>query len=238
MSRRLATERVRSDALLLRRTAYGEADDIVHLFTESLGSVSAMARGSRRSTRRFASLEPMHLLRVTLELAPHRELGRLTETILERPRIGLTTSLAAMEAAGRALRWLRRAAPQRTVEPKLWMEINELLDSLNALTAGTATEPLLAGTGLRMLVALGWGLELLRCVRCDKACPENARTMVDVAAGGLVCRDCGGYGHWLTSRQRLAMIAALAGGGVEGATDSAITLVERALEVHGRGGGT
>lgn len=238
MGRRLATERVQSDALLLRRTAYGEADDIVHLFTESLGTVAAIARGARRSKRRFSSLEPMHVLRVTLEVAPEREMGTLTETMLTRPRIGLTSRLATMEAAGQGLRWLRRAASHRTAEPSLWEEINRLLDRLDTLPAEAAPEPVLAGSGLRLLTALGWELDLSRCVRCGKVCPDNARTMVDVAAGGVVCRDCGGFGHWLTSRQRLAMIGAQRGADVEGATDSAITLVERALEVHGRGGAT
>lgn len=238
MSRRLATESVSSEALLLRRTPYGEADDIVHVFTEEIGAVAAIARGARRSKRRFASLEPMHLLRVSLELPAERELGRMTETLLFRPRIGLTSRLSAMETAGRALRWVRRAAPPRTPERRLWLEINQLLDRLDTLPSAAPTDPLLAGAGLRMLAALGWGLELQRCVRCGRACPDNARTMVDVAAGGVVCRTCGGFGHWLTSRQRRAMLAALDGADVIGATESAIVLVERALEVHGRGGGT
>lgn len=234
---RLATERLRSDALLLRRTPFGEADDIVHLFTERAGAVAGIARGARRSKRRFAALEPMHVLRITMEVSPNRELGRLTETVLARPRIGLTSRLETMNAAGRALRWLRRAAPQRAAEPRLWAEINGLLDRLDALAEGTAA-PVLAGAGLRLLVLLGWGLDLEGCVRCGKRCPDNARTMVDVAAGGVVCRDCGGFGHWLTSRQRRAMIDALHGADVDGATDSAITLIERALEVHGRGDAT
>ncbi len=238
MSRRLATERIKSDALLMRRTPVGEADDIVHVFTEMAGTVSAIARGARKSKKRFAALEPMHLLRVHVELAPGRELGRLTETVLERPRIGLVSRLATMEAAGRALRWLRQAAPQRTPEPRLWHELNALLDRLDTLPAGEATEPALAGTGLRMLTILGWELDLEQCVRCGRACPENARAMVDVAAGGVVCRSCGGFGHWLGSKQRHAMLAAVRAGDVVDATDTTIQLIERALEVHGRGDAT
>lgn len=238
MGRRLASESVRSEALLLRRTPYGEADDIVHVFTEEMGTVAAIARGARRSKRRFASLEPMHVLRVSVELPAERELGSLTETVLFRPRIGLTSRLSALETAGRALRWVRRAAPPRIREPGLWHELNVLLDRLDSLPAEAPTDPLLAGAGLRMLAALGWGLDLERCVRCGRVCPDNARTMVDVAAGGVVCRSCGGFGHWLTSRQRQAMLAALAGADVAGATESAIVLIERALEVHGRGGAT
>ncbi len=238
MSSRLATERLKSHALVVRRVPYGESDDIVHFFTEQAGSVAAIARGARKSTRRFASLEPMHVLGVSLELAPHRELGRLTETVVVHPRIGLTSRLSTLEAAGRALRWLRRAAPQRTPEPRLWREVNVLFDRLDVLPPELPVEPVLAGAGLRMLVALGWGLDLVRCVRCGRDCPENARTTVDVAAGGVVCRSCGGFGFWVASRQRRAMIAALAGADVPGASESAMTLIEQALEVHGRGDAT
>jgi DNA repair protein RecO (recombination protein O) len=238
MSSRLATERLQSEALLMRRTQVRESDDIVHLFTEHAGTVQAIARGARKSTKRFASLEPMHLLRVNVEIAPGRELGRLTEAVLARPRIGLVSRLSTMEAAGRALRWLRQAAPQRTAEPRLWLEINALLDRLDTLPAASPTEPVLGGMGLRLLALLGWELDLRQCVRCGRECPDNARAMVDVAAGGVVCRSCGGFGHWLGSRQRHAMLEAARGGDVEGAGESTIQLIERALEVHGRGDAT
>jgi DNA repair protein RecO (recombination protein O) len=87
---RLSRQRLGCAALLLRRVPYGEADLVVTLFTEPLGRVAAVARSARRSSRRFPALEPMHLLRVGLELVPGRELGMLTEASLERPRLGLT----------------------------------------------------------------------------------------------------------------------------------------------------
>ena len=44
---------------------------IVTLFTEELGKIAALARGARKSSRRFAgALEPMHTLRVTLDERP------------------------------------------------------------------------------------------------------------------------------------------------------------------------
>jgi DNA repair protein RecO (recombination protein O) len=233
---RLATQRLQSDALLVRRLAYGEADDIVHLFTEETGAVSVIARGSRRNSKRFTALEPMHTLRVGVDLSPARELGTLKEATLTCARIKLTTSLAAMTAAGQALRWVRRAAPDRTPEPALWVEIIALLDALEA--GDGDAQQLLAASGLRMLAAAGWGLELLRCLRCGKTCPHNARTIVDVSAGGVVCRNCGGVGTVVSSKQRAAMIVASAGGAFEADPRHVFPLIEQALEVHGRGGGT
>ena len=46
-----------SEALLLRRVELGEADLIVTLFTQTLGRVSALARGARRSSKRTRSVK-------------------------------------------------------------------------------------------------------------------------------------------------------------------------------------
>src|SRR5688572_20068660 len=106
---RLGKERLRTAALLLRRVVVRESDLMVELFTEHAGSWSAIARGARKSARRFPALEPLHELAVTLDLSPGREIATLVEATIARPRLTLAADLDAMEAAGRALRWLRRA---------------------------------------------------------------------------------------------------------------------------------
>ncbi|MCA9618374.1 MAG: DNA repair protein RecO [Myxococcales bacterium] len=235
----LAKQRVSGSALLLRLVPYRDADAIVHLFSEEHGALAAMARGARRSRRRFQSLEPMHGLRVSLDLAAGRELGTLIETTLERPRLHLTASLEAMEAAGQALRWVRRAAPPAIPEPGLWLELTGLLDALDEPGAGARAREALAASGLRMLAAAGWGLELSSCVRCGKVCPARARTAIDVRAGGVVCRDCGATGRAVSSRTRQAMVEAAEGGPFEGVDPGpVIELVELAFEAHGRGDAT
>jgi DNA repair protein RecO (recombination protein O) len=118
----------------------------------------------------------------------------------------------------------------------MWLEIVALLDALDDGAEQPAA--LLAGAGVRILAAAGWGLELTRCVRCGKACPHNARTLVDVSAGGVVCRTCGASGVMLSSAARAAMIAAMQGEPVACDPDPLLVLVERALEIHGRGEGT
>src|SRR5277367_3552790 len=120
-SSRPRTERLRSDALLVRSAPFGDADVMVTLFTEQKGVLSVVARSARRSMRRFPSLEPMHLLRVGLEERPGSDVGTLIESSIARPRLVLVSSLDRLEAAGRALRWVRGAAPPHTPEPALWV---------------------------------------------------------------------------------------------------------------------
>ncbi len=202
---------VESAALVLRRVEFGEADFILTLFTEKLGRVSALARGARKSQRRYGgALEPFFTLEVRLEERAGRELMTLTEATLTHPRIALLAELSRLDAAGRALAWIRQAAPARTAEPEVWRLAERLLDRLAEPTATPNPERELAETGLCLLAAFGWGIDLERCVSCGRPCPETARGSVDPARGGLVCRNCGGGRLHLgsASRKRLARAAA------------------------------
>jgi DNA repair protein RecO (recombination protein O) len=209
---------------------------VLTLFTERFGRVSALARSARKSTRRFAgALEPMHTLEVRLEERPERELFGLREAHIATPRIALTSELARMEAAGKALSWLRRAAPVRTPEPELWHRIESLLDRL-AEPGPVDAEGVLAAAGLHLLGALGWALDLERCVSCGKACPDGQAGLVDATRGGLVCRSCGGARHRLDGprRRRLARASASGDPAVLETGDAAVALdlVEQVLRAH------
>jgi DNA repair protein RecO (recombination protein O) len=222
---------------LLKRVEYGEADLVLTLFTERYGRISALARAARKSTRRFGgALEPMHTLELGLEERPKSELFALREAKIAIPRAGLIASLSRLEAAGRALSWVRRAAPPRTPEPELWLAIEELLDRLGSPDAGLEPRRLLAAAGLRILVTLGWGLDLERCVRCGKECPPGQLALLDPTHGGLVCRSCGGARTRLDgpTRERLARAAASGDPGPLAAEDAelALGLVEAVLKAH------
>ncbi|HMR79056.1 MAG TPA: DNA repair protein RecO, partial [Polyangiaceae bacterium] len=118
-------------ALVVGRVATGDADVIVTLFTEKLGRVSALARNAMRSQRRFGgALEPLHTVRVQLSERVGSELMHLRDAKLETARTGLLTDLRLMDAAGRALGYLRRAAPVHVPEPKAWQHTVSLLDLL------------------------------------------------------------------------------------------------------------
>lgn len=230
---------------MVRRVPFGEADLVVGLFTEQRGMISAIARGGRRSARRFPVLEPMHLLRVALDVRPGAELAVLSESALERPRLRLVADLARLEVAGRALRWVREIAPAQTAEPGAWLALNQLLDRLDAqfvvddASASATPQGLLAEAGLHLLVAFGWGLELAQCVRCGRACDAASSAYVDPARGGLVCRACGGGRILLRPEIRAQLLAVMAGEQTSlspADVPLALDLVEGALAVHASGG--
>ncbi len=140
--------RTTTDALLLRKKDHGNADTIVTFFTESLGTVSSIGFGARRSRKRFAVLDAFHTLRVELD-DMGRDLCTLHAATVTEPRTAYLSSLEMMERASTALGWVRRVCPPRSPEPAIW---TALVDFLNT-TPGTPDD--LAIFGLAMLRAAG-----------------------------------------------------------------------------------
>jgi DNA repair protein RecO (recombination protein O) len=111
-----------------------------------------------------------------------------------------------------------------------------LVDLLDVLDAGSSSPRVeLARAGLALLAAVGYGLDLERCVVCGRPCPEGKAACVDPVRGGLVCRSCGGASTVLMPGVREAA-RALAGGASADVTsaqaESLLQLVDRAMAAH------
>lgn len=229
--------RIDSAALLVRSVPYGEADVIATFFTRESGKLSAIVRGARRSTKRFAgALEPIHGLMVTLE-DKGKELCVLKEARIQRPRTGIATSLEAMEAAGQALRWVRHLCPLRTPEPAAWRSLEDVLEALDAEGTRSAMEARrhLAIFGLRLLTDMGYALELNRCIRCGRICPEGRSAFLDAAGGGIVCTGCGGARRTISGELRSLAARAQRGEAVTLSWEIAgeiIEVAEEAMAAH------
>lgn len=194
--------RIEGEALVVRAVNVGESDVIATLITEQVGKVSAIARGARKGSGRLGgAIEALHTIAVLLE-DKGAELTVLKEARIVRARPQIATNLEAFEAAGVALRWARHSFPPRTREPQGWHVLVELLDALEGGVADCRIE--LARAGLAMLAAVGYAIELERCVVCGRKCPTARAACVDPARGGLVCRSCGGASTVLSPQTRLA----------------------------------
>lgn len=231
------SRRIESSALLVRGVPFGESDVIATFFTRTVGKVSAIVRGARRSTKRFGgALEPIHGLFVDIE-DKGKELCVLKEARIERPRTGISASLEAMEAAGQALRWVRHLCPPKTPEPATWSSLEALLDALDADGGASAAVARrhLATFGVRLLTDMGYALELDRCIRCGRPCPEGRSAFLDPARGGIVCTSCGGARRTISKELRVLATRAQRGDEIELTWETAgelLDIVEEAMAAH------
>ncbi|MFO0676068.1 MAG: DNA repair protein RecO [Polyangiaceae bacterium] len=224
---------IETAALLARRVDTKESDLVVTLLTEAEGKVAAIVRGAKRSTKRFGgALEPLHTIHVVLEDSG-RDLAFLKEASLRTIRTGILGRLDALDAAGVALRWARQLFPARTREPDAFRTVENLLDVLER--GDTKPKHALAAAALRLLSDVGYGLDLERCVRCGRPCPEDRPACIDAATGGLVCTACGGSRTVLSPELRRVARAFVGGESVPVDDEGAATLLriaEAAMAVH------
>lgn len=223
------------NALVLGKVDYRDADLIVTAFTDEWGKVAALARGARRSQKRFGgTLEPMHTLRFELEAAPRGELHGLKSSQIQKARPELLTELSRLAAAGKALSWVRRATTPHLADPILWHALSQCLDDLGE-QAATDADDLVAAFGLRLLDIMGWGIHFSACVSCGKACPAGKAAWLNPERGGLVCRLCGGGPFQISGQAREELNRVACGLNARAPHDlAALTqkVVDRALAAH------
>lgn len=182
-----------TQALLLRRMDFGESDLVVHLLTPRTGRVTAIAKGARRSTRRFpGTLDFFNVLRV--EIASVRRAGamaRLEHARLVHSFAGLRTDPARFALASYLLELLGRLAPEGGAPADLKRLFEFALAALRAVDAASPDAKLRAFLELRALHALGLCPELARCVRCGRALSGEGSVGFHVGEGGPLCTSCG-----------------------------------------------
>lgn len=218
---------VRSEALLVRVVEYRESDLVLTFLTRKEGKVSCIARAARKSRKRFGgTLEPMHTLDITYD-DRGGDLATLKDARLIVAREGLTKSLDALDAAGRALRWLRHVCPPKTPEEDAFDATIELLD---ALDTGAVPTPALVVYGLKLLAEVGYAVDFAACVTCGKPCPSDRPAAFDAAKGGLVCQACGGAPRVISPDLR-----AVARGSREGTAsewNELLSIVDDVMKAH------
>jgi DNA repair protein RecO (recombination protein O) len=203
-----------SEAMVLHAFDYLESSRIVRLVTRDAGMRSAIAKGARKSRRRFGSgLDLFAQGTASLLTRPGRDLDTLTGFEDVRTRDGLGEDLerftGAETIAEIALRFGREGA-----DPELFDAIAASLDALLGSSGAGAREATLAGAW-RIVGALGFGPAMSDCAECGAAIPADAPATFTHPAGGVLCARCAALstgGRKLPAAARAAIGAWLEGG--------------------------
>ncbi|MBL9024734.1 MAG: DNA repair protein RecO [Myxococcales bacterium] len=233
-----AVERVvDTPALLVRRVDVGDQDVLATFFTRERGAVSVSVRRARAPKSRLGPIEPLHTLQLRLEILARADAVKLRDLAIVRARLALVEDPARLDAASRLLRWLRALAPANVPEPVAFDLVDAALDRIEDGPSAAATA-VLAVAGLSLAAAFGYRLELDSCVRCSAPCPEGSSALLDPAAGGIVCRACGGGSVLMRAALRQSLRRAMRGEETElGRQDAerVADLAERTIAAHAKG---
>ena len=183
----------RTQAIVLRTRAHGESDKIVTFLTQDWGKITGIAKGAKRSRRRFVNvLEPF--THVALRFRPSRSDGLAfilscdwlqtfrspSQDLQKFACASYMTELTDVMVAG-------REAGQETYLL--------LLHSLSALEDRPALPALfLPAFELRLLIDVGYGPNMTDCQVCGTALtpndPDEHAFTFSPSLSGLVCSKC------------------------------------------------
>lgn len=182
---------LQTEALLLRAVDTGESDRIVHLLVPETGRLTAVAKGARRSVRRFAgTLDLFNHLRVHVERRG-RGMARLEQATLVRPFAPLRRDPRRFALGCYLLELLDRMAPEGAARADARRLFGFALGALRVVSERPCDERLRILLELRALEALGLRPELRHCVRCGGEVASGAGSVrFSFAEGGPVCERC------------------------------------------------
>lgn len=193
-------------AVLLRAIDYGESDRVVTLLGRSTGCVGAIARGARKSQRRFGG----GLGLGAVGEAMLRE--RAGSELLTLERFEVTASFPALGAdvermghAGYVAELVAKLCAPRQAEPGIF---DWLITFLGLLESEGPSGTRLRVFELGLLERLGFAPALAACAVCgrqDLATGDGLDVRWDPARGGVVCTGCGARGRPMRPVVRLAL---------------------------------
>lgn len=174
-----------TEALLLRKMPYRDADLILLLFTKDLGKVSGLARSAKNSMKRFGGrLEPFVHLRVRFkEGKGGMKLVDDVETV--QAYRAFMEDLDLFAWGSYLLEYTDAILAQETPNQELF----ELLkNTLSELDSKKSILPLVLGFQLDALSLSGYEPSLASCVDCGA--DISGESYFSVKRGGAVCRNC------------------------------------------------
>lgn len=195
-------------AILLRAVDYGESDRVTTLLGRTTGCVSAIARGARKSQRRFGgALGLCNLGEAVLRERGGAELMTLERFDLTRSFLSEGGDVERMGHAAYVAELATKLCAPRQAEPGIFDFMVTFLEGLDA--AGGRDERLRIFE-IGLLDRLGFAPALDACAVCGRRDLSTTAAVIDVRwvpdQGGVVCRACGTRGRPMRPVVRLALL--------------------------------
>ncbi|EKE21805.1 MAG: hypothetical protein ACD_7C00124G0001 [uncultured bacterium] len=178
--------------IILNKKDIGETDRIYSFYTLEQGKISAIARGVRKAQSKLAGhLENFYLIDLTV--MKNKGLGNIASSIVENNFKNLRSNLSCLEKVFKVTRTLNRLINDQEKDADvffLFLDYLNSLDKMNDNTNEIQINLITQGFIFKFLDALGYKIEINRCVKCGGKLSKN-RNFFDCNCGGAVCEACG-----------------------------------------------
>ena len=180
--------RYTTEAIVLSRFDFAEADRILTLITPGGGKLKAIAKGIRRQNSRLGgSLEPFAELR--LALAHGRTFDVVTQASVIHPWLRLRDDLVSFGTASYLAELANGTLEERHATEGVYLLLKRAYEILDA---GVAPSRVARWFEMHLADELGVRPEVDRCVECGRLLDAGERYRWVPPMGGVLCERCPG----------------------------------------------
>lgn len=176
----------RTEAVILRRHDFGEADKLLTIYTPWFGKMRVLAKGVRKPTSRKAGHVEL-FTHSRLLIAKGKSLDIVTQAETINAFLPIRVELALTSYSYYVAELVDRFTEDGEENRRLF---DLLVNALSWLGDAEDTDLLLRYFELRLLDYCGYRPQLQQCVRCTQPLGGKA-AFFSFEEGGVVCPDCG-----------------------------------------------
>lgn len=178
----------RTSGLVLKTSDHGESDKLLTFFSDTLGKVTGIAKGAKRSQKRFVNkLEPFSRLTISYKPSRTSTLLFISGAELDCAFLSLRRSYTYYCISAYICELVLRFTKERDAEKKLYDLLNW---ALIALDGGERPLKVAALFHIRLLDITGYRPEIDQCGECGQ--PVTPQELYTIASntGTLLCSRC------------------------------------------------
>ncbi len=177
------------EGIVLRRIDYGESDQVVKIFLKELGCVSGIAKGIKRSKKRFPHrLEPFRVFDFTLgRKKPGQGLYFIQAADQLRDFEGIKEDIQKIALGNLILEMVLVSVKEEHAHPDLYAFI---LECFQALCDAGEIAPLWFYAEIHIMRLLGFSPNFETCLTCKSPIQKSEDNIFDASGGGVVCPRC------------------------------------------------
>ena len=175
-------------AIVLRVNDLGESDKIVTFYSEQEGKLAGIAKGAKKSRKRFSNkLEIFSLLQVLYDDRSRSGLFRIDEAELLNPFMSLRQHydryVSGVLACELVYYWSRDYDADKNI-------FHLLLWALQHIDRGSPPQMVQIFFQVKLYTLLGYKLHLAGCIKCENDQADGMPYIFHPVRHGMLCRNC------------------------------------------------
>jgi len=174
-------------AIILNSLDYSESDRILSFYTLEHGKITGIAKGARRSRKRFVgNIEPASLIDLVFFHNDRSDMVRVEDATLVDAHSSLKSDIDKLYQACYMLELVAEMTREGQRIPGVYHLLKEFLKLLEAGAGDSA----LRYFEIRLLSMLGYLPHLDGCVVCRGPFNTHERLFFSAEKGGALCKNC------------------------------------------------